>query len=172
MGSQWRVLRRGETWSRLWALRTSLAAEFWTFWSFFKKMCRAAWEERVTIIKPREDKGGHKCFCRVSWKKMPNCANTAESREGRSADVLYVKFHAHVISDVKTKISGRKRKRYFTVRDRDGGRSGDYFLFCFVFSRGAHSKQWKDFELSGTGHLQSSYKGATEKVHWYSVCFQ
>ena len=26
MGSQWRVLRRDETWSRLWALRTSLAS--------------------------------------------------------------------------------------------------------------------------------------------------
>ena len=31
MGSQWRVLRRGETWSRLWAFRTSLAAEFGLF---------------------------------------------------------------------------------------------------------------------------------------------
>ena len=34
MGSQWRVLRRGETWSRLWAFRMSLAAEFWTFCSY------------------------------------------------------------------------------------------------------------------------------------------
>ena len=41
---------------------------------------------------------------------MPNCANTAEFRVGRSADVLHVQFHAHVISDVKTKISGRRRK--------------------------------------------------------------
>ena len=41
---------------------------------------------------------------------MPNCANTAEFRVGRSADVLYVQFHAHVISDVKTMISGRRRK--------------------------------------------------------------
>ena len=41
---------------------------------------------------------------------MPNCANAAEFRVGRSADVLYVQFHAHVISDVKTKISGRRRK--------------------------------------------------------------
>ena len=52
--------------------------------------------ERVTIIKPREDKGGDKCCCRVNWKKMPNCANTAESRVGRSADVLDVQFYAHV----------------------------------------------------------------------------
>ena len=51
---------------------------------------------------------------------MPNCANTAEFRVSRSADVLYVQFHAHVISDVKTKISGRRRKRYFTATDRDG----------------------------------------------------
>ena len=55
---------------------------------------------------------------------MPNCANTAEFRVGRSADVLYVQFHAHVISDVKTKISGRRRKRYFTATDRDGSRFG------------------------------------------------
>ena len=89
-------------------------------------MFRAAWEERVTIIKPREDKGGHKCFCRVNWKKMPNCANTAEFRVGRSADVLYVQFHAHVISDVKTKISGRRRRRYFTATDRDDSRFGDW----------------------------------------------
>ena len=89
-------------------------------------MFRAAWEERVTIIKPREDKGGQKCFCRVNWKKMPNCANTAEFRVGRSADVLYVQFHAHVTSDVKTKISGRRRKRYFTATDRDGSRFGDW----------------------------------------------
>ena len=34
IGSQWRVLRRGETLFRLWALKTSLAAEFWTFCSF------------------------------------------------------------------------------------------------------------------------------------------
>ena len=32
---------------------------------------------------------------------MPNYANTAEFRVGRSADVLYVQFHAHVISEVK-----------------------------------------------------------------------
>ena len=31
---------------------------------------------------------------------MPNCANTAEFRVGRSADIVYVRFHAHVISDV------------------------------------------------------------------------
>ena len=48
---------------------------------------------------------------------MPNCANTAEFRVGRSADVLYVQFYAHVISDVKTKISGKKRKRYFTATE-------------------------------------------------------
>ena len=89
-------------------------------------MFRAAWEERVTIIKPTEDKGGHKCFCRVNWKKMPNCANTAEFRVGRSADVLHVQFHAHVTSDVKTKISGGRRKRYFTATDRDGSRFGDW----------------------------------------------
>ena len=89
-------------------------------------MFRAALEERVTIIKPREDKGGHKCFCRVSLKKIPNCANTAEFRVGRSADVLYLQFHAHVISDVKTKISGRRRKRYFTATDRDGSRFADW----------------------------------------------
>ena len=41
-------------------------------------------------------------------------------------------------------------------------------LLCYG-SR-SHSKTSKDCELSGTGHLQSSYKGATEKVH--SVCFQ
>ena len=41
---------------------------------------------------------------------MPNCANTAEFRVGRWADVLYAQFHARVISDVKTKISGRRRK--------------------------------------------------------------
>ena len=41
---------------------------------------------------------------------MLNCANMAEFRVGRSADVLYVQFYAHVISDVKTKISGRRRK--------------------------------------------------------------
>ena len=41
---------------------------------------------------------------------MPNCANTAEFRVGRPADVLCVQFHAHVISDVKTKISGRLEK--------------------------------------------------------------
>ena len=41
---------------------------------------------------------------------MPNYANTAEFRVGRSADVLYVQFYAHVISDVKTEISGRKEK--------------------------------------------------------------
>ena len=33
----------------------------------FKKMFRAAREERVAITKPREDKGGHKCFCRVNF---------------------------------------------------------------------------------------------------------
>ena len=89
-------------------------------------MFRAAWEERVTIIKPTEDKGGHKCFCRFSWKKMLNCANTAEFRVGRSADVFHVQFHAHVTSDVKTKISGGRRKRYFTATDRDGSRFGDW----------------------------------------------
>ena len=41
---------------------------------------------------------------------MPNCANTAEFRVDRSADVLYVQFHAQVISDVKAKISDRRRK--------------------------------------------------------------
>ena len=107
-------------------------------------MFRAAWEERVTIIKPRGDKGGHevglffggvvffgRCFLlllllffRVYWKKTPNCANTF--RIGRTADVLYVQFCAHVISDVKTKISGRRRKRYFTATDRDGSRFADW----------------------------------------------
>ena len=57
---------------------------------------------------------------------MPNCANTAEFRVGRSADVLYVQFHAHVISDVKTKISGRRRKRYFTSTDKDSGKFADW----------------------------------------------
>ena len=89
-------------------------------------MFRAAWEEWVTVIKPREDKGRHKCFCRVNWKKMPNCANTAEFRVGRSADVLHLQFYAHVISNVKTKISWRRRKRYFTATDRDGSRFGDW----------------------------------------------
>ena len=28
----------------------------------FQEDVKAAWEERVTIIKPREDRGGHKCF--------------------------------------------------------------------------------------------------------------
>ena len=42
---------------------------------------------------------------------MPNCANTAEFRVGRTADVLYLQFYAHVISDVKkNKISDRRRK--------------------------------------------------------------
>ena len=45
---------------------------------------------------------------------MLNCANTAEFRVGRLADILYMQFHAHVITDVKTKISGRRRKRYST----------------------------------------------------------
>ena len=85
-----------------------------------------AWMERVTIIKPWEDKGGHKCFCRFSWKKMLNCANTAEFRVGRSADILYVQFHAHVISDVKTKISGRRRKQYFTATVRDDSRFSNW----------------------------------------------
>ena len=40
-----------------------------------------------------------------------------EFRVGRLADVLYVQFHAHVISDVKTKISSRRRKRYFTTTE-------------------------------------------------------
>ena len=48
---------------------------------------------------------------------MPNCANTAEFRVGRSADVLYVQFYAHVTFDVKTKISGRRRKRDFTATE-------------------------------------------------------
>ena len=39
---------------------------------------------------------------------MPNCAKTAEFRVGRSADVVYVQFYAHVISDVKTNISEEK----------------------------------------------------------------
>ena len=34
-------------------------------WQFLNKMFRGVWKERVTIIKPREDKGGHKYFCRV-----------------------------------------------------------------------------------------------------------
>ena len=76
-------------------------------------------------MKPREDKDGHKCCCRVNCQKMPNFANTAEFKVGRSADVLYVQFHAHVISDVKTKISGRRRKRYFTATDSDDSRFGD-----------------------------------------------
>ena len=57
---------------------------------------------------------------------MPNCANTAEFRVGRSANVLYVQFYAHVICDVETKISGRRRKRYFTATDRDGSRFADW----------------------------------------------
>ena len=62
------------------------------FFSFFSvtanprgRSSRTAWEERVTIIKPREENGGHKYFCRVSWKKMLNCANTAKFRVGRWA---------------------------------------------------------------------------------------
>ena len=47
---------------------------------------------------------------------MPNRADAAKFRIGRSADVLYVQFYADVISDVKTKISGRRRKRLM-----DGG---------------------------------------------------
>ena len=124
MGSQWEVLKRGETWLRLWALRTSLAAEFWTFCSFSKR-CLGR-EERVTIIKPREDKGGHEHIRKVNWKKMPHCANTAEFRVGRTVDIPFVQFYAYVKSDVKTKISGRRRKRYFTATDRGASRFGDW----------------------------------------------
>ena len=106
-------------------------------------MFRTAWEKRVTIIKPREDKGGHKCFCRVSRKKMPNCANTAEFRVGTSAGILCVQFHAHVISDVKTKISGRRRKRYFTATDRDGIRFADR---KFVFQHPGLDVRQTDFQ--------------------------
>ena len=45
-----------------------------------------------------------------------------EFRLGRLADVLFMQFYANVISDVKTKISDRRRKRYFTATDRDGSR--------------------------------------------------
>ena len=47
---------------------------------------------------------------------------------GRSADVLYVQFHAHVISDVKTKISGRRRKRYFTATEMVVGLQTEKYL--------------------------------------------
>ena len=41
---------------------------------------------------------------------MPNYANTAEFRVGRSADVLYVQFHAHVISDIKPRFLAEEEK--------------------------------------------------------------
>ena len=41
---------------------------------------------------------------------MPNCTNTAEFRVGRSADVLYVQFYAHVISDVKTNLAEEEKE--------------------------------------------------------------
>ena len=56
---------------------------------------------------------------------MLNGANTAEFRVGRSTDVLCVQFYTNVISDVKTKIFGRRRKRDFTATERDGSRFGD-----------------------------------------------
>ena len=42
---------------------------------------------------------------------MPNSADTAKFRAGLSADVLYLQFYAHLICDVETKISGRRRKK-------------------------------------------------------------
>ena len=57
---------------------------------------------------------------------MPNCADTAKFRVGRSTDVLFVRFYTHVICDVETKISGRRRKRDFTATDRDDTRFGDW----------------------------------------------
>ena len=41
---------------------------------------------------------------------MLNCANTAEFRVGRSADVLYVQFNAHVIFDVKPRFLAEEEK--------------------------------------------------------------
>ena len=144
-------------------------------------MFRAAWEERVTIIKPTEDKGGHKCFCRVNWKKMPNCANTAEFRVGRSADVLHVKFHAHVTSDVKTKISGGRRKRYFTATDRDGSRFGDWKGLrrweqedglCFIIvklSLFSSIQVWmSDRQVSREDIADWIFDGGTETWSWVS----
>ena len=61
----------------------------------------------------------------VNRKKMSTCANTAEFRVGRSTDVLFVQFYAHAISGVKTKISGRRRKRDFKATDTDDSRFGD-----------------------------------------------
>ena len=46
---------------------------------------------------------------------MPNCADTAKFRVGRSTDVLYVQFYAHVICNVETKDSGTRRKRDSTA---------------------------------------------------------
>ena len=45
---------------------------------------------------PREDKGGHRCFCRVNGKKTPNGAETAKFSAGRSADSLYVLRFCHL----------------------------------------------------------------------------
>ena len=56
---------------------------------------------------------------------MPKCADTAKFRVGRSADVLYVQFYAHIFCDVETKISGRRRKTYVTATDRDGSGFAD-----------------------------------------------
>ena len=43
-------------------------------------------------------------------------------------------------------------------------------LSLVSYGRGSHSKSSQDREISGTGRLQSSYEGATDKVH--SVCCQ
>ena len=56
---------------------------------------------------------------------MPNCADTAKFRVGLSADVLYVQFYTHVICDVETKISGRRRKIDITATDTDGSGFAD-----------------------------------------------
>ena len=56
---------------------------------------------------------------------MPNRADTAKFRVGRSAEVLYVQFYAHVVCDVETKISGRKRKIDSKATDTVDSRFGD-----------------------------------------------
>ena len=112
---------------------------------------------------------------------MPNCANTAEFRVGRSADVVYVQFHAHVISDVKTKISGRRRKRYFTATDRDDSRFADWkglrrwaqeeglcFIivkFKFVFQ---HPGLDSDRQVSREDTADWMLDGGTETWSWVS----
>ena len=55
-------------------------------------------------------------FLQFNGKKMSTFADAAKFRVGRWADVLSEQFYAHVICDVETKISGRRRKIDFTAR--------------------------------------------------------